>query len=155
MKKLPLYYLKELDPNEIIKIEDHLEKCSVCREELLSLERLFKEMEEHEVPAFNSFAFERVKRLVTDKIQRRNVEEKEKIRTRLIVLVSLFSLSAGILLPVLIFNIFASVSSWEIFESFPRFIALWWGAFSLLSLLTGAVVFKIKQIYLREVNNGI
>ncbi len=154
MRKLPLYYLRELDPNEIIKIEEHLKKCSACREELLSLERLFKEMEEHEVPVFNSLAFERVKRLVAEKMQRRDIEAKEKIKMRLIVLVSLFSFSVGILLPVLIFNIFSPVVSWEVFENFPRFVALWWGVFCLLSLLTGAIVFKIKQTFLREVRNG-
>ncbi|MFQ6083249.1 MAG: zf-HC2 domain-containing protein [Candidatus Aminicenantia bacterium] len=155
IKKLPLFYLGGLDNKLNKKIEKHLEECPRCREGLNSLRVIFKGMEKHSVLSINSFAFERIKNLAKEKLQRREIEYEERIKTRLIVLTSFFSLFISILIPILIFKMVSSIVPWAIFRNFTYFFALWWGIFSFFSLVTIPIILKIKQIYFKEVNHGI
>jgi len=153
INNLPIFYFGELESKLNKKIEEHLGECLHCKEELNSLKEIFKEMEKHTISPINSSAFKRTKNVVKRKIQQKEHEREERIKTRLLITASIFSLSLSILFPLLIFKIVSPIVPWIIFNNFAYFFALWWGIFGFLSLISIPIVIQIKNIYFEEEKN--
>jgi len=152
-ENLPLFFLGELNRGSKKKIESHLVQCPSCREEFNFITMMTQEIRKSRVPAINSLALEKVKKLAIEKLFHKERVQEEKIRNRLLVFTSFISLCFSLASSLLGYLILSPVIPWAVFNNFACFLVLWGGIFTFFSLVSLPIALQLKNIHWKEVTN--